>query len=127
MDREELVDVNLVILGRIVSLLEDAGIPVLVAMWIKLPEYGDWRLLLASKKFDNLSFGDAAARIHKVLLNGGLEVWEIPSLFILKTSTPFIRDLRKMFRNTANVAGMRLGGRMWGDRFVDDALTYKIA
>lgn len=127
MDSEELVDLDLSRLRRIVSLLEDAGTLVLVAMWVKLPEYGDWRLLLASKKFDNLSFGDAASRINRTLLDGGLQVREIPPLILLKTSDPIIRSLRKVFKHTADVTGMRLGGQMWGQQYIDDALTYKIA
>jgi hypothetical protein len=35
--------------------------------------------------------------------------------------------LRKVFGKTSSVAGMRLGGQTWGNRFVDDAYALKIA
>jgi len=45
---------------------------------------------------------------------------------ILKMSDPFVRALRKTFRKTKTVEGMRLGGQMIGGRFVDDAIVYRI-
>ena len=42
-------------------------------------------------------------------------------------SDPFIKELRRIFAKAKSVEGMRLGGQMIGDRFVDDASVYKIS
>ncbi|HEY1339500.1 MAG TPA: hypothetical protein VGF59_18430 [Bryobacteraceae bacterium] len=39
---------------------------------------------------------------------------------------PFVRDLRRIFGQSANVEGMRLGGQPIGDRFVEDAVVYRV-
>ena len=39
---------------------------------------------------------------------------------------PFIRVLRKIFGKTRSVEGMRLGGQMIGDRFIEDAYVYRV-
>jgi hypothetical protein len=44
----------------------------------------------------------------------------------MKMADPFIRALRKMFAKRENVEGMRLGPQPIGDRFVTDALVYRI-
>jgi hypothetical protein len=98
-----------------------------VAIWVHFPEYEDWRFVLASKDLDTLSLGDAYLRVNRILTKAELAVWDIPPIFIMKTTDSFIRALRKVFGKAASVTGMRLGGQVWGDRFVEDAYAYKIA
>ena len=40
---------------------------------------------------------------------------------------PFVRELRRLFGKARSVEGMRLGGQMIGDRFVEDAYVYRIS
>ena len=54
MDQATLVEVDLKKSERIVAALDAAGVRVAVAIWVQLPEYGDWRLALASKDLDPL-------------------------------------------------------------------------
>jgi hypothetical protein len=127
MDKAALVEVDLAKSERIVDALEKAGFPVALAMWVHFSEYGDWRLVLASKKLDALNLGDAYLKVNAILTEEGMTVWEVPTIFIMKTTDPFVRALRKVFGKAASVVGMRLGGQTWGDRSVDDAYAYKIA
>lgn len=127
MAEKALVEADMGKSEKIVSALEAAGIRVAVALWAVLPEYGDWRLVLASKALDSLSLGDAYLRVNRTLRDAGLTVWETPTIFIMKTTDPFVRSLRKVFGKAKSVAGMRLGGQTWGDRFIEDAYAYKIA
>jgi hypothetical protein len=127
MDKATLVEADLKKSERIVSTLETAGIHVAVAIWVHFPEYEDWRFVLAAKNLDSLTLGEAYSKVNGALTNAGLSVWEIPTIFIMRTTDPFVRALRKVFGKTESVAGMRLGGQTWGDRFVDDAYAYKIA
>jgi hypothetical protein len=46
---------------------------------------------------------------------------------IFPTKDPFIRELRRIFGKTKSVEGMRLGGQLIGDRFLEDAYVYQIS
>lgn len=127
MDKASLVDLDLKKSEKIVSSLEGSGIPVAAALWVHFPEYEDWRFVLAARPLDSLALGDAYLRVNRILKDAGLTVWETPPIFIMKTSDPFVRSLRKVFGKTKSVVGMRLGGQEWGGRFVEDAYAYKIA
>ena len=56
----------------------------------------------------------------------GIPLRKTPSLLILPMKDPFIRHLRRLFEKAKSVEGMRLGGQMIGDRFLEDALVYRI-
>lgn len=127
MDKAPLVEVNLDKSERIVTALEKAGVSVTLAMWVHFSEYGDWRFVLASKKLDGLALGDAYLKVNRILDEAGMTVWEVPTIFIMKTTDPFVRALRKVFGKVASVVGMHLGGQTWGNRYVDEAYAYKIA
>jgi len=127
MDKAALVEIDLGKSERIVTALEKAGIHVALAMWVHFSEYGDWRFVLASKKLDVLTLGDAYLKVNRILTESGMTVWEVPTIFIMKTTDPFVRALRKVFGKAASVVGMHLGGQIWGDRHVDEAYAYKIA
>lgn len=127
MAEKVLVEVDLAKTEKIVSALEQAGMPIAAALWVVFPEYDDWRLVLASKSFDSLSLGDAYLRVNRILKAAGFTAWDTPTIFIMKTTDPFVRALRKVFSKTKSVVGMRLGGQSWGGRVVDEAYAYKIA
>jgi hypothetical protein len=46
---------------------------------------------------------------------------------ILPMSDPFIKGLRSIFGKAKSVEGMRLGGQLIGDRFIEDAYVYRIS
>lgn len=127
MGRGTLVDIDLKKGERIVAALDEAGLPLAAALWVHFPEYEDWRFVVASRKLDPLDLGEAYLRVNRALDDAGVTVRESPPIFIMKTSEPFLKALRKVFGKAKSVSGMRLGGQMWGDRFVDDAYAYKIA
>ena len=127
MDKETLVDIDLKKGERIVSALDDDGLPLVLALWVHFPEYEDWRFVVASRRLDTVNPGDAYLRVIRALNRAGFTVRESPPILIMKTTDPFVRALRKVFGKAASVVGMRLGGQTWGDRFVDDAYAYKIA
>jgi hypothetical protein len=41
-------------------------------------------------------------------------------------SNPMIQELRRAFGSTADTYGMRLGGQMFGDKYLEDAFVYRI-
>jgi hypothetical protein len=64
--------------------------------------------------------------VHDAFAAAGISLERTPALLILKMSDPFIRALRRLFAKAKSVEGMRLGGQLIGDRFVGDALVYRI-
>jgi hypothetical protein len=113
--------------SRILKILDDAGLHVKVALWAVLPEYEDWRLVLSSRKFDEAGLREAYGLLHKALDAADFPLEQTPTVVILRISDPFIKELRKSFGKTKSVEGMRPGGQMIGDRFIDDAYAYRIS
>jgi hypothetical protein len=111
---------------EIVHALDCASLSISVAMWLYLSEYEDWRFLLASRRLDAAKGSSPYRLVRDALAASGITLERTPTLLILEMYDPFIRALRRMFAKTKNVEGMRLGGQLIGDRFVEDALVYRI-
>lgn len=126
MDKAALVTADFATGSRILSILEDAGLRVNVAMWLRAPEYDDWRFALSSHNLDGYEPSAAYRLVHDTLEKAGFALEHTPPLLIFKTSDSFIRTLRRIFGKTKSVEGMRLGGQLIGGRFVEDAVVYRI-
>jgi hypothetical protein len=98
-----------------------------VALWACLSEYGDWRLIVASRQLDLLDLRAAYGVLNDLMNDAGITPARAPAVMILPMNDPFIRDLRRYFGKTKNVEGMRLGGQIFGDRFIEDAYVYRIS
>ena len=113
--------------AQVLAALDQAGLKVQVAAWVVLTEYEDWRLMLASPTFDAAGLLKAYGLVHKALDKAEFPIERQPSLLILRMKDPSIRELRRIFAKTKSVAGMRLGGQMIGDRFIEDGYAYRIS
>ena len=122
MDKTALVTSDLAIGTKILEILDDAGLGINLAMWVLLPEYGDWRFVLSSRRLDSAE----PRLIHDALEQAGVPLENTPPLMILRMTEPFVREMRRIFGKAKSVEGMRLGGQMIGDRFVDDGVVYRI-
>lgn len=106
--------------------LDRSNLSASVALWLYSPEYEDWRFVLASRRLDAAEPSEAYGLVHNALAAAGISLERTPSLLILKMSDPFIRALRRTFAKAKSVEGMRLGSQLIGDRFIEDALVYRI-
>ncbi len=113
--------------SELLDALDRAKVRVGVALWMFSSEYEDWRLVVASRQFDSLDLRDAYRLIHDSLAPSGFTPKSTPPITILPMADPFIKELRRLFGKTKSVQGMRLGGQMIGDRFVQDAYVYRIS
>ena len=127
MDKAALVNIDIQRGAEILDALDRANVRVSVALWAHLAEYEDWRLVLSARRFDAMDLGDAYGLLHNRMADVGLTVEKTPPILILPMSDPSIRDLRRIFGKAKSVEGMRLGGQMFGDRFVEDAYVYRIS
>jgi hypothetical protein len=112
---------------EVVETLERAKVKVSVALLAFLSEYEDWRLVISSRPFDTRDPRHAYRLLNDSLTGSGFAPKYLPPILILRTSDPFIRELRRMFGKTKSVEGMRLGNQLFGDRFVEDAYVYRIS
>ena len=127
MDKAALVNIDIARGTEIVDAIEGASVRVSVALWVCLSEYEDWRLVLSARRFDAMEMRDAYGLLHDRLEDAGVTLEKTPPVMILPMSDPFIKELRRIFGKAKSVEGMRLGGQMIGDRFVQDAYVYRIS
>ena len=127
MDKTAMVSIDLSQGSEILEALERAHVKVSVALWMFLSEFEDWRLVVSSRQFDTADPRDAYRLLHDSLSRAEVAMKKTPAIMIFPTSDPFIRELRRIFGKTKDLEGMRLGGQLIGDRFVQDAYVYRIS
>ena len=127
MDKAAMVSPDIDRGTELLDTLERAKVKVGVALWAFLSEYEDWRLIISARKFNLPDVRDAYGLLYDSLAPAGFTPRNTPPVMILRMTDPFIRDLRRVFGKTKSVEGMRLGGQMFGDRFVEDAYVYRIS
>jgi hypothetical protein len=127
MDKTALVSIDLAKGSELVRVLDHAGLRVQVALWAHLAEYEDWRLILSARKLDSLGIREGYRLLYDLLASGGFTAANTPDVMILPMSDPFIKGLRSIFGKTKIVEGMRLGGQLLGDRFIEDGYAYRIS
>ncbi len=113
--------------SAILRALDAARLKVNVVAWFQLPEYQDPRLVLASPAFDSVDLGTAYGLINKALKDANFPVEHKPPLLMLPMKDPLIRDLRRTLGKAKSGVGMRVGGQMIGDRFIEDGFIYRVA
>lgn len=111
---------------RAIQALDDAGLAPKVALWTKLPDYENWRLVIASDKLNQDSPLAAYGQINSALRAAEIPIHRQPSILMLPMRRPLIQELRRIFAETTDVYGMRLGGQTFGDKYLEDAFVYRI-
>lgn len=111
---------------KIIKVLDSAKLKVSVALWLLSPDYEDYRLVLAARRFDVQGSWKSYEAIHEALKKSGIAVENTPPLLVLRMTDPFVRSLRNLFSRAESVEGMRLGGQQIGNRLVYDAFVYRI-
>lgn len=108
--------------------LDDSRIKIDVALWaLFLREYGNWRLVLSSRQLDAEDPREAYGSVFKALDRAHIEVMKTEPIMILRMKDPFIREMRRSFREKEKVReGRNLSGTI-GDRFVDHSYIYRIS
>jgi hypothetical protein len=127
MDKAEMVSLDITRGSELLDALEKAKLKVGVALWMYSPEYEDWRLVVSAHQFDSLDLRDAYRLVHHSLAAADFTPEKTPPIMILPMADPFIKQLRRIFGKTRSVEGMRLGGQMIGDRFLEDAYVYRVS
>jgi hypothetical protein len=111
---------------NVIKALDTAGKSPKVALWAKLPDYSNWRLILASDRLDQSSPLSAYSEINDAISKAGIPIHKQPTVFMRPMNNPMIKALRRAFGSAKDVYGMRLGGQTWGDKYIEDAFVYRI-
>jgi len=126
MDQTVVVSIDIQKGSEILAALDEAKLKVKVALWAVLSEYDDWRLIVSSPRLDEPGV-DAYGLLNESLRTAGIDSSRKPPTLILPMTDPFVKQLRRIFGKTKSVEGMRLGGQLFGDRFIRDAYVYRIS
>jgi hypothetical protein len=113
--------------SELLAALDRAKLKVSLALWMFLSEYEDWRLVVSARQFDALDLREAYGLLNDTLAVAGFTPEKTPPILILPMADPSIKELRRLFGKAKSVEGMRLGGQMIGDRYVQDAFVYRIS
>jgi hypothetical protein len=112
--------------NEIIKALEHDGKTPNVALWAKLPDYEDWRLVIASERLNQTSPRSGYTEINQAIDKAGIPSHRQPTIFLRPMNNPMIDALRRIFASTSDVYGMRLGGQKFGDKYLEDAFVYRI-
>lgn len=126
MDRATLVSFDIELGRRVVDALDRSGLKPNVALWAVLEEYGDARLVLASRKLDQKSLRKADEEVFLALQKEEMDFHSLPTTLVYRMSDKFIQALRDTFAKSQSVDGMRLGSQSFGDRYLEEGYVYRI-
>lgn len=97
-----------------------------VALWAKLPDYENWRLVLASERLNQESPFSGSSQIVEAMQAAGIPIHRQPAILLRPMNSPMIEALRSTFATAKDTYGMRLGGQTFGDKYIEDAFVYRI-
>jgi hypothetical protein len=126
MDQALLVNFDIENGKEAIDALDRDGKAPKVALWAKLPEYENWRLVIASDHLDQSSSRLGYTEINAAIKKAGIPIHRKPSILLRSMDKPFIKALRGIFAQAADTYGMRLGGQTFGDQYIEDAFVYRI-
>ena len=126
MDTSALVSYDIESGKEVIKALDEDGKNPNVALWAKLPDYEDWRLVIASDQLDRSSSLSGYEEINEAMKKAGISYRKRPTIYWRPMNKPFIQALRRAFASASDTYGMRLGGQMFGDQYLEDAFVYRI-
>ena len=109
-----------------IDALDKAGKTPLVALWAKLPDYENWRLVIVSDRLDQKSQFSGYSEINEAMEKAGIPNHRQLAIYLRPMDNPFIQALRRIFASAKDTYGMRLGGQTFGDKYLEDAFVYRI-
>jgi hypothetical protein len=126
MDTATLVNFDIENGQKVIDALDKDGKNPKVALWAKIPDYEDWRLVIASDQLDQASPLSGYTEINEALKRTGFPFRRKPAISLRPMDKPFIQALRRTFAAAGDTYGMRLGGQTFGDQYIEDAFVYRI-
>jgi len=126
MVKTTLVGPDLALAQEILRTLDHAKFPITLAMWLLQKERADWTLVVATPLYDRLGPQKAYLQLINLLSAEYPHVVMDLPIRLESNRRPIIKELRKMFGQTASVEGTRIGLQSIGGVWIDDAYIYRI-
>ena len=120
MDQAALVSFDVEKAKRVIDALDGAGHPPEVALWALLPQYDEWRFVLASSHIHGYEEMVTQLRSAGVMPNSR------PSISLREINDPFIAGLREKYAGLNPEIGYRISSQNFGKQYVDEAYVYRI-
>ncbi len=123
MDKKTLVNTDIKDGQKLVRELENQGLPISAAMWLKRADEGTWRLYISTPDVE--AHGPIAVYnlvdkiIRKVTSNLVLD-----NVVAANTTNHFINSVARKFRDTSSAASV--SNSIFDDVPVEDAFVYKV-
>lgn len=96
------------------------------ALWLFQSESGEWHLLIATPKVDEIGPLKAYEELADLTRPMTADSTQLQKIELISPRLPFYQALRSVFGKTASVEGARLGNTQIGGMYIDDAYLYEI-
>jgi hypothetical protein len=106
---------------------EDKLFPAVGVLWLFGPESGEWHLVLATPRVDEIGLRRAYEELARV--TGRVpsnSVHQLSRIQLVSPKQPSYQALRSVFGKTASVEGVRLGNTQIGGLYINDAYLYEV-
>src|ERR1039458_3034151 len=97
MDQAVLVNFDIENGKEVIDALDRDGKTPNVALWAKLPDYEDWRLVIASDRLDQSSEFSGYTEIIEAIHKAGIPMHRQPTIFMRPMDNPMIQALRSAY------------------------------
>ena len=108
------------------ALRRNRKFPAKGALWLFQSESGEWHLLIATPKVDEIGPRKAYEELADLTRLMPVDSGQLRKVELISPRLPFYKALRSVFGKTASVEGARLGNTQVGGMYIDDAYLYEI-
>ena len=96
------------------------------AFWLFNRESGEWHLLIATPRVDQVGPKKAYEELSAITRRVPADSTQLLRIELISPKRPLYEALRSVFGGTASVEGARLGNTQIGGMYIDDAYLYEI-
>lgn len=115
--------------AELVRQLDQSGLVVTAALWLFLPEIGEWRLVFAAPQVATEGSRRVYERIRLALelLGDKASAAPLSMIGLLDENADLVRFLRAAVATGPGIARMRFSKNVVSGHFIEDALIYRVA
>lgn len=100
--------------------------PATGALWLFRSESGEWHLLIATPRVDEIGPRKAYEELSDITRRIAADSTQLLRIELISPKQSFYQALRSVFGKTASVEGARLGNTQIGGMYINDAYLYEI-
>jgi hypothetical protein len=108
------------------ALRRNKKFPAKGALWLFQSDSGEWHLLIATPRVDEIGPRKAYEELADITRNIPADSSQLLRIELISPRLAFYQALRSVFGKTASVEGARLSNTQVGGMYIDDAYLYEI-